>query len=212
MAQRHCPMPADATVKSVITCGQATRGRALGLALIFITALIWVAASFISQALVGADGGSPYNVSPFLLTYLSTSVFTLFLPLVQLRSVVDGIRQRMRATSYAPLRHSDDASVQPSTGGLPLSVDKGWNSGWDDDVIDDNGNGSGGPAAPGSLEADLDAAEAAAAAEGTHHGAAAQLGAAPGSALTQGQLHREALRAAAQVDDAPPVRGPDAAA
>lgn len=60
-------------------------GRALGLTLIFLTAFIWVAASFVSQLLVDTEGG--FDVSPFLLTYLSTSIFTIFLPLVQLKSL-----------------------------------------------------------------------------------------------------------------------------
>lgn len=68
-------------------------GRALGLVLIFLTAIIWVAASFISQLLVNTEEGKPsYNVSPFLLTYLSTSVFTIFLPLVQLKNVLQETR------------------------------------------------------------------------------------------------------------------------
>lgn len=63
--------------------------RALGLLLIFLTAIIWVAASFISQLLVShEEGRRDFNVSPFLLTYLSTSVFTIFLPLVQLKALL----------------------------------------------------------------------------------------------------------------------------
>jgi hypothetical protein len=68
-------------------------GRALGLVLIFLTAIIWVAASFISQLLVNTEEGKPsYNVSPFLLTYLSTSIFTIFLPLVQLKNLLQETR------------------------------------------------------------------------------------------------------------------------
>lgn len=64
-------------------------GRAVGLVLIFLTAIIWVAASFISQLLVNTEEGkSSFNVSPFLLTYLSTSIFTIFLPIVQLKSLL----------------------------------------------------------------------------------------------------------------------------
>jgi hypothetical protein len=61
--------------------------------LIFLTAVIWVAASFISQLLVNTEEGKPsYNVSPFLLTYLSTSIFTIFLPLVQLKNLLQEMR------------------------------------------------------------------------------------------------------------------------
>lgn len=48
-----------------------------------------VAASFVSQLLVTHEEGRPdFNVPPFLLTYLSTSIFTVFLPLVQLKSLL----------------------------------------------------------------------------------------------------------------------------
>lgn len=48
-----------------------------------------VAASFISQLLVTSRAGrDSYNVPVLLLTYLSTSVFTVFLPLVQLKSLL----------------------------------------------------------------------------------------------------------------------------
>jgi drug/metabolite transporter (DMT)-like permease len=84
------------------------KGRALGLVLIFLTAFIWVAASFISQLLVTHEEGRPnYHVSPFLLTYLSTSIFTIFLPLVQLKSLLqetwllrwDRLQQHLQAQS-----------------------------------------------------------------------------------------------------------------
>lgn len=81
----------------------ALSGRALGLILIFLTAVIWVAASFISQLLVTSGDGRPsYNVSPFLLTYLSTSIFTVFLPLVQLKSLL----QETWLLRYVHLRSS----------------------------------------------------------------------------------------------------------
>ena len=58
--------------------------RALGLVLIFVTAVIWVAASFLSSMLVTTRPGAAgaLHAPPFLLTYLATSVFTVFLPLV----------------------------------------------------------------------------------------------------------------------------------
>lgn len=45
---------------------------------------IWVVSSFISQSLVSdsADGTHKPKVPPFLLTYMATSLFTLYLPLV----------------------------------------------------------------------------------------------------------------------------------
>ncbi len=58
-----------------------------GLTLIFVTAVIWVAASFISEALVSnkADEQHAWHVPPFVLTYLATSLFMLFLPMVYMK-------------------------------------------------------------------------------------------------------------------------------
>lgn len=67
-------------------------GRALGLALIFLTAGIWVASSFVSELLVSAkardqgdDAKQKRHVPPLVLTYLATSLFSVFLPLVRAR-------------------------------------------------------------------------------------------------------------------------------
>lgn len=84
--------------------------RALGLVLIFATAVIWVAASFLSSYLVTSRPGAAgaLHAPPFLLTYLATSVFTLFLPLVHGRRWAarcaerrcgSGARQRLRGCS-----------------------------------------------------------------------------------------------------------------
>lgn len=61
--------------------------RALGLILIFVTAIIWVAASFLSSLLVSSKpgGSQSMHVPPLLLTYLATSVFTFFLPIVHVK-------------------------------------------------------------------------------------------------------------------------------
>lgn len=79
-----------------LTCGGRPIGaRALGLILIFVTAVIWVAASFLSSALVSSrPGASPLHAPPLLLTYLATSVFTLFLPLVHARRLVVRLLQQ----------------------------------------------------------------------------------------------------------------------
>lgn len=49
----------------------------LGLLYIFAVAAIWIAASFVVQAVV--DGG----VSPFLITYICNSLFIIYIPLVE---------------------------------------------------------------------------------------------------------------------------------
>lgn len=72
----------------LLSCGcHAVHGKALGLLLIAATAVIWVASSFISEALVSNKGDTKraWHVPPFILTYLSTSLFTMFLPGVHLK-------------------------------------------------------------------------------------------------------------------------------
>ncbi len=64
---------------------QAAR-HTLGLGLIFITAAIWIVSSFLSGSLVSSSDTKDAAVHPFLLTYLATSLFTLYLPLLQLRT------------------------------------------------------------------------------------------------------------------------------
>lgn len=64
----------------------AVQRRTLGLALLLLTAAIWIAASFISEALVTpSDSKQQATVHLFLLTYLATSLFTIYLPLLALR-------------------------------------------------------------------------------------------------------------------------------
>lgn len=60
--------------------------RATGFLLIFAVALIWSLSSFISKSLVvhkhKEDGAT---VPPFVLTYLATSLFIVYLPFVYIR-------------------------------------------------------------------------------------------------------------------------------
>ncbi|WIA11011.1 hypothetical protein OEZ85_011165 [Tetradesmus obliquus] len=135
-------------------------GRALGLVLIFLTAIIWVAASFISQLLVNTEEGKPsYNVSPFLLTYLSTSIFTVFLPLVQLKNLLQETRLLRRSFKYKPLQQQDAADEEEEQ--LPLASPAAQQQ----QQQHGRQQQTAAAAAPGSLEADIDLAEAAAAAE-----------------------------------------------
>lgn len=73
---------------------QAAR-HSLGLVLIFSTAAIWIVASFLSSSLVS---GSDATVHPFLLTYLATSLFTLYLPILKLKSWVEDALESRRSS------------------------------------------------------------------------------------------------------------------
>ncbi len=66
----------------------ANKKKALGLCLIFATAGIWIVTSFISGSLVSSTDSHAAAVHPFLLTYLATSLFTLYLPLIHLTAWV----------------------------------------------------------------------------------------------------------------------------
>lgn len=60
--------------------------KVVGLCLIFATAVIWIAASFVSEYLLGnSRSGQQWHIHPFLLTYLATSLFTFYLPIAHLR-------------------------------------------------------------------------------------------------------------------------------
>eukprot|EP00879_Flechtneria_rotunda_P025434 GHRR01027030.1.p1 GENE.GHRR01027030.1~~GHRR01027030.1.p1 ORF type:complete len:196 (+),score=69.49 GHRR01027030.1:208-795(+) len=163
--------------------GKRLSGRALGLVLIFLTAIIWVAASFVSQLLVSTEEGRPsYNVSPFLLTYLSTSIFTVFLPLVQLKGLLQNSWLFRRRFKYKPLQKDDDAAA--ATNFSIQQEHELYRNGQlaQDDMLDGS-----------SLQADLDAAETAAA-----FGQQAN-----NAARASTNAHKEALIAAAQVNQEP---------
>jgi hypothetical protein len=75
----------------------AASRRSLGLALIFITALIWVVSSFLSGSLVAFSEGKAATVHPFLLTYLATSLFTLYLPYLHIHAwATEALQRRKR--------------------------------------------------------------------------------------------------------------------
>lgn len=60
--------------------------RSLGLVLIFATAGIWIVTSIVSASLVTPGSSGTAAVHPFLLTYLATSLFTLYLPLLHFQA------------------------------------------------------------------------------------------------------------------------------
>ncbi len=70
--------------------------RALGLLLIFATAAIWIVTSFISGSLVSSDDQHKASVHPFLLTYLATSLFTLYIPLLHLHAWITEVLESGR--------------------------------------------------------------------------------------------------------------------
>jgi hypothetical protein len=80
-----------------------------------------VAASFVSQLLVtNEEGHTNFNVPPFLLTYLSTSVFTVFLPLVQLKSLLQET-WLLRSAPYKP-RPAQHTGTSAATSSSCLDV------------------------------------------------------------------------------------------
>ena len=62
----------------------APNRHALGLGFIFAVAFIWIITSFITGSLVTSTDTHAAAIHPFLLTYLATSLFTLYLPLIHL--------------------------------------------------------------------------------------------------------------------------------
>jgi hypothetical protein len=69
--------------------------RAIGLTFILFTAVIWIVTSFISESLVAASGTHRAAVPPFLLTYLATTLFTLYIPLIHIKAWIgDCLRAR----------------------------------------------------------------------------------------------------------------------
>lgn len=81
--------------------------KALGLTLVILTALIWVVSSFISEALVSRSAQSTVHVPPFFLTYLATTLFTIYIPLFYGRAAVKRLWQRprryQRLNSHSPV-------------------------------------------------------------------------------------------------------------
>lgn len=75
---------------------RSTNSKLLGYGLLFATAVIWIASSFISESLVStSESTGQAQVPPFLLTYLATTLFTLYLPLVHIKSwILDCWRTR----------------------------------------------------------------------------------------------------------------------
>jgi hypothetical protein len=69
--------------------------KALGLTLVVATAVVWVVASFVSEALVApAASGARPAIPPFILTYLATSLFVVYLPVVHAKDAWQAVRQR----------------------------------------------------------------------------------------------------------------------
>ena len=67
--------------------GGGLSNKVLGLWLLLSTAVIWTVSSFLSNSLVSSSTATGQaKVPPFLLTYLATTLFTLYLPLIQLRT------------------------------------------------------------------------------------------------------------------------------
>ncbi|GBF91275.1 hypothetical protein Rsub_03595 [Raphidocelis subcapitata] len=93
------------------------RRRAAGLACVLGTAVCWVASSFISQALVRPrPDGAPPPLPPFLLVYICTSLFSLYLPIVLGARALRRRRQRCREVAGAAGRDASSGSLASSGG------------------------------------------------------------------------------------------------
>ena len=69
---------------------KSASSRSLGIFLLFCVAVIWVVSSFIAAKLEKSDGQAGDPISPFYLTYIGTSLFIIYLPMVYIKNCVCG--------------------------------------------------------------------------------------------------------------------------
>jgi hypothetical protein len=73
---------------------------ARGLAFILATSAIWIITSFLSASLVTpSEAEAKAQVHPFLLTYLATSLFTLYIPLTEMGAYLEARSRRQSVPS-----------------------------------------------------------------------------------------------------------------
>ncbi|KAL6753585.1 hypothetical protein V8C86DRAFT_450771 [Haematococcus lacustris] len=94
------------------------RKHALGIFLIFCTASIWIAGSFLAQHLMADGDGKRDAVPPFLLTYLATAIFTLYIPLVHGRQLLDDYLRARRPVYTRIAARSEEEGLR-SPGAVP---------------------------------------------------------------------------------------------
>ncbi|KAG1661194.1 hypothetical protein FOA52_006000 [Chlamydomonas sp. UWO 241] len=118
----------------------AAARRSLGLTLVFATAAIWIVSSFLSASLVSSHDEHKAAVHPFLLTYLATSLFTLYLPLLWLKDWATRLMGRGRgrggaggggaagrhgaAAALEVLQHCSTQSPRSSFDGIEVAAHK----------------------------------------------------------------------------------------
>jgi hypothetical protein len=82
------------------------RGQLKGLCFVLATASIWVTASFIEQALVVSKTTGPPTLPPLLLTWICTSLFSCYIPLLLVKHGVKCLMHKM--TSVGRERYASD--------------------------------------------------------------------------------------------------------
>ncbi|KAI8476924.1 MAG: hypothetical protein J3K34DRAFT_516184 [Monoraphidium minutum] len=111
----------------------------VGLCCVAGTAAAWIAASYLSQALVRpAAGGAPPAVPPLLLCYISTAQFTLYLPMV---AAARRLRRRRAAA-----RRGAGGGPREGGGGAGAPLLQGGGGGDDGSAGGGGGGGGRGPA------------------------------------------------------------------
>jgi solute carrier family 35 protein F5 len=151
-ASARAPAPAAPRQRERRPSPHGLHGRALGLALIFLTAGIWVASSFVSELLVSAkardqgdDAKTKRHVPPLVLTYLATSLFSVFLPLVRARRWWRRRRRAIRGgggasrvgVAYAPIGGAGGGGgdADNNNGRAAAATDLGDNEGGEGGVL-----------------------------------------------------------------------------
>lgn len=78
----------------------------LGHFFVVVVSAVWICTSYISSFLVG--GGDSHGViHPFLLTWLATSLFTLYLPIMQISNLMLGSKSKNHPTSRRQQANTD---------------------------------------------------------------------------------------------------------
>ena len=87
----------------------------LGHTFIVVVSAIWVVTSYISGALVGPDSHGSSVIHPFLLTWLATSLFTLYLPVMHCSRLIQG-----NSTSRKAVAESQEVPMNAAIWSTPL--------------------------------------------------------------------------------------------
>lgn len=92
----------------------------LGHTFVFIVSAIWIITSYISGALVGPDSHGTSVIHPFLLTWLATSLFTLYLPLMQVFRLIREHQSTRAMTRLEAGQSSQEVPMNAAFWSMPL--------------------------------------------------------------------------------------------